>query len=801
MELISTDQTIKCFHCGDDCVNEVIRFDQKQFCCHGCQSVYQILSTNGLTTYYDLESNPGISGTSQDQHKFDYLGNREIALKLLDFSSEHLEKVRFSIPSIHCSSCIWLLENLRLLNQGVLSSRANLAERELSIDYDPSSISLKQVVGLLTSIGYEPAINLEQRKSDKDHAGNRELILKIAVAGFCFGNIMLLSFPEYLGLDLGIDSQLASWFSWIILVLSFPVLFYCAQGYYRSAINGLKQGYLNIDVPIALGIIALAGRSYYEIIFKLGPGYLDSLAGLLFLLLIGQWFQHKTYQNLSFSRDFKSYFPLAVNRLQDGIEQVVLVDDLMPKDVIAVRHQELIPADSILLDQTAAIDYSFVSGESQLVSRGQGELIFAGGKHTGTKAHYQVTKPVSQSYLTQLWNHQAFNDEKYDPRQLKINIISKYFTTVVMLIALVSAGYWLVVDPSQSLFVFTSVLIVACPCALAMATPFTLGHAVREFGKNRLYLKNAQVVDQMSKIGTIVFDKTGTLTKAKSKLIFSGDMSDLQAKLVLALTEHSNHPVSQSINVHLKSLHPDPSPQPSVTDYQEQAGRGISANIDGHRVKVGSSSFIGSDITQDIAGTYVSINEQVLGGFYYQSQFRRGLTGMVKDLAQKFKLTLLSGDKDHQKQLLIDQFPEFNSLHFSKSPMDKLEFVESEQHKGDRVMMLGDGLNDAGALQKSEVGIAVTENPQHFTPASDGILHASALGKLGSFMKLASWSQYIILMGIGLSFLYNVVGISFAVSANLTPLTAAILMPLSSISVVVFTTLAVKLVAVRLKLA
>ena len=801
MELISTDQAIKCFHCGDDCAAAHIQFDYKSFCCSGCQSDYEILQTGRLTTYYDLDSNPGSPGKSPDDHKFAYLGNAEIALRVLDFSSEHLEKVRFSVPGIHCSSCVWLLENLRLLNRGILSSRANLADRELAIDYDPSAVSLRGVVSLLASIGYEPSINLEQRKSAVDQSANRALILKIAVAEFCFGNIMLLSFPEYLGLDLGIDSQLASWFSWIILILSLPVLFYCAQGYFKSAINGLKQRFLNIDVPITLGIIALAARSYYEIIFGLGPGYLDSLAGLLFLLLIGQWFQHKTYRNLSFSRDFKAYFPLAVNRVREGKETVVLVEDLVPEDIIAVRQQELIPADSILLGESASIDYSFVSGESQLVTRHYGELIFAGGKHMGAKTMYQVKKPVSQSYLTQLWNHQAFNQPKHDSRKLLINSISKYFTAVVLMIAVFAAAYWFLVDPAKSLFVFTSVLIVACPCALAMATPFTLGHTLREFGKNRLYLKNAQVVDRMSRIGTMVFDKTGTLTKSSSDLVFSNSLPEAQARWLVALTENSNHPVSQSITSYLKTQFPQISYAAlSVVDYREEPGKGISAVIDGHCVKVGSAEYVNNGTLNGNAGTYVSVDRQVLGSFSYLSDFRQGLTNLFEALSDKFKLTLLSGDHDHQKQFLKQQFPWLEDLHFSKSPMDKLQFVETMQDQGHQVMMLGDGLNDAGALRKSDVGIAVTENPQHFTPASDGILHVSALGKLSSFMKLASWSQFIIVMGIGLSFLYNVVGISFAVSGNLTPLTAAILMPLSSISVVIFTTLAVKFASVKLKL-
>ncbi len=586
MGLIGVDQYLKCFHCGDDCTSPAIEYDHHSFCCQGCQSVYAILKSNGLTDYYRIESTPGIKNEAVDTHKFAYLDNEEVKLRLLDFSSPELEKVRFNIPGIHCSSCIWLLENLRGLNEGILSSRANLADRELAVDYDPGVLSLRKLVVLLAAIGYEPSINLEQRKTDVARLESRKLVLKIAVAGFCFGNIMLLSFPEYLGLDMATDVRLSTWFSRIILILSLPVLFYCAAGYFRSALNGIRQKHLNLDVPISMGIIALAAQSYYEILFSEGSGYLDSLAGLLFLLLIGQWFQYKTYRTLSFSRDFKDYFPLAVTRLDQGVEQVVLVERLAPGDIISIRNEELVPADSILLDQVATIDYSFVSGESQPVTRYQGDRIFAGGRHQGVKARYQVIKEVSQSYLTQLWNHQAFRKSKEDPRSLFINVISKYFTVVVLSLAIIASLFWLFFAPEKSLFVFTSVLIVACPCALAMATPFTLGHTLRVFGSNGLYLKNAQVVDHLAKINSIIFDKTGTLTESISKMTFVGTVGPYQASLIAALASHSVHPVSRSIGVYLNSHFHLDTPLPDLSNFQEARGKGISAIIGQKLVQV-----------------------------------------------------------------------------------------------------------------------------------------------------------------------------------------------------------------------
>lgn len=800
MELVSVDQKIKCFHCGDECDPTSFHFDDKEFCCRGCLSVYEIIRDSDLTAYYELESFPG-SRLAKNDFKFGFLDNPEIEKKLLDFSSENLGKIRLLVPEIHCSSCIWLLENLSRLNGGVLHSRVNLGEREVAIDFNPKALSLRGLVELLTSIGYEPSINLEDRKKKSTKKEDRGLILRIAVAGFCFGNIMLLSFPEYLGLDFGVDQQLATWFSWIMLILSAPVVLFCADGYFKSAYFGLKQKYLTIDVPIVLGIIAIAGQSYYEILFEIGPGYLDSLSGLLFLLLIGKWFQNRTYSNLSFDRDYKSYFPLAVTQIRDKQEFSVLVEQLQMDDVVLIRNNELIPTDCILLDSMAKIDYSFVTGESQYVTSYQGDLIFAGGRHLGVKTHYRVIKPVSQSYLTQLWNHTTFKKEKLQSRELLVNIISKYFTLTILVIAVISALFWLMTDPSKSLFVFTSVLIVACPCALAMATPFTLGNVMRVFGKNKLYLKNAQVVDRISTIDAILFDKTGTLTKTSNSLICNIRLNETYAELLFALASQSNHPVSREVQTFLRDEYSSGKVTLEVSDFQEVSGMGLSAKVNGLEIKFGNSSFLGLNHPIGQEQHFFSVNGRLIASFHTTGNYRNGLPRLFDKLGRYFKLGLLSGDGDTDKVRLAGLFPSQQSLHFRQKPIDKLTFVEEVQAGGDSVLMLGDGLNDAGALQKSDVGFAVTEHSGQFTPASDGILHASAFNKLFEFMQLAKWSKAIIVTAFGLSFLYNILGLSFAVSGNLTPLTAAILMPLSSISVVIFTTVCVNLVSMKLKLS
>ncbi|MBR9999122.1 MAG: heavy metal translocating P-type ATPase metal-binding domain-containing protein [Cyclobacteriaceae bacterium] len=795
------DKKVICYHCGDICQNELIVFDEKNFCCNGCRTVYEILKDNDLCTYYDLEKNPGITLKSRDYgEKYNFLDQAEIQHKILDFREENTAKVHFYIPGIHCSSCIWLLENLYRLREGIRYSRVQFTKKELFIDFDPQKISLRQLVSQLATIGYEPFISLEQETRKKQKTVNRTLLIKIGIAGFSFGNIMLLSFPEYFGFE-GIDDLVIQRFiSWLNVLLALPVVFYCSTDYFRSAYTGLKQHYINIDVPISLGIITLFMVSVTYIAFGIGPGYLDSLAGLLFFLLTGRWIQNKTYEGLSFERDYRSYFPLAVNRMENGFFRTVAVKDLRENDVIHIRNQEIIPADSLLASGEAYIDYSFVTGESRPVLKKRYDLIYAGGRQMGQSIQLTVRKPVSQSYLTQLWNNEAFGKKDDSQLDSMINRISKYFTAAVLFIAFTGLIFWLGINMEKAWFVFTAVLIVACPCALSMSTPFTLGNSMNIFGRNHFYLKNAHVLEKMMKITHIVFDKTGTLTPiGDGKINFKGIPLEKDEKLWISrLISNSTHPLSRQILNSFGQL-------PSLVDvpvqaYTEVKGKGISGNVEGHKIMIGSSEYLMPEATNGVippendfnhSQVHISINGRSRGYFSIVNHYRDGLGELIRKLGKRYKLSILSGDNETERKNLQSIFPAGTVMMFDQQPDQKLEFIESLQSGGDRVLMLGDGLNDAGALVKSDLGIAVTEDITSFTPASDGIMDASGIHQLDKFLEFSLTSRRIIIASFIISFLYNILGMGFAVLGKLTPIVAAILMPASSISVVIFATFAV----------
>jgi Cu+-exporting ATPase len=555
----------------------------------------------------------------------------------------------------------------------------------------------------------------------------------------------------------------------------------------------LNKNIVNIDVPIALGLIVLFLRSLIDILFFEGAGYLDSLSGLVFFLLIGKVFQNKTYDTLNFERNYKSYFPISVSVRKDNQETSIPVEKLEVGNRIIIRNNELIPADSILIRGNANIDYSFVTGESIPIQKLNGEMIYAGGRQVGGVIELETMKEISQSYLTQLWNNKAFSKEDESQIVSLANSISKHFTFIVLAIAIAGAIYWLSVDVALAFNAFTAVLIVACPCALALSTPFTLGNALRIFGRNKFYLKNTHVIEKLAGINHVVFDKTGTITESgDSKVEFNGDLDNQEKILIRSVVRNSSHPLSRTIYNYLSDA-----PVIQTDDFNELTGKGIISQINGRIVKVGSEAFITDKSTnaEESTKVFVSIDKMHKGYFIISNKYRDGLKEIISSLEKRYELSLLSGDNESEKVNLSNFFADEKELHFRQSPQDKLNYIIELQRSGKKVLMVGDGLNDAGALKQSEVGISISDNVNNFSPACDGILDSSSFTCLADFILFSLKSKKVIIASFILSFIYNIVGLSFAVTGSLSPIIAAILMPVSSISVVVFTTFSINFIA------
>ena len=644
---------VACFHCGTLCRDRKFRRDEKHFCCNGCLTVFELLTESGLTDFYNLSENAGVRvNAAAPADRFKFLDEPAMRERLVDFSDAKLTRLTLHLPAIHCVACVWLLENLFRLQPGIGQSQVNFPRKEISFAFETARVKLSEVVTLLASLGYEPELKLSDLDAKPRNRVARRLWIQLGLAGFAFGNIMLFSISGYFGLDTFAGPTFRKLTGLISLALALPVVTYSALDYWRAAWTSLKQRLLNIDVPIAAGVAAIFVQSSYEVFTGRGNGYFDSLCGLIFFLLCGRLFQQKTYDRLSFDRDYKSFFPLSVTRLERRpparpgpvgvqasacspstlkrelqparsetgvpIETHVSLAQLVVGDRLLIRNGELIPADARLVSGPALIDYSFVTGESEPVEKKLDDHLYAGGRQTGGFIEVEMVKAVSQSYLTSLWNQDAFQKAKRDDLNKLTNTYSQRFTKIVVVIALGAAAYWAWADPAIALKAFTSVLIVACPCALALAAPFALGTAQRVLARRGVFLKNPYILETLAEVDAVVFDKTGTLTAAgagnvtwigqvgvqalacspntlKRELQQAGPevgapLSSDEERWLYSMTRHSTHPLAVRIGEAIKREHfPD-----NVRSFLETAGCGMEGSVAGNEIWMGSAAWLES---------------------------------------------------------------------------------------------------------------------------------------------------------------------------------------------------------------
>ncbi len=821
---VPTAAPTTCAHCGDACPRLPILYQEKTFCCQGCRAVYELLASRNLCQYYALAPD-GPAGQKIPAldlpDRFAYLDDPTVEAQLLAFRGESLARLTLHLPTMHCVSCVWLLEHLYRLNPHVTESRVNFPRKEISLAYRPRETSLREIVALLAAIGYEPRLTLAELGPKPTATAGRALAVKLGLAGFAFGNVMLLAFPAYLAPVGQLAAPFSRFFGYLSLALALPVLLVSARDYFLSAWRGLRQRYINLDFPISLGLAALFVVSTLDVLRGRGVGYFDTFTGLVFFMLIGKWVQQRTTDALRFDRDFTAYFPVAVTRLTDGAEQSVPIRDLRIGDRIRVRHREVIPADAILLRGTGEIDYSFVTGESAAVAKVVGEIIYAGGRQLADAAELEVIRDVSQGYLTQLWNNPAFQKAEHSATdraaglETYANHVGRWFVGATLVLALGAVAYWggYRHDDAMAVRVFTAVLVIACPCALSIATPFALGTALGIFGRHGFYLKNAGVAETLGRADTIVFDKTGTLTDVRaSRVRYEGPpLTPRQHARLAALVGSSTHPLSQRLRQELGESEYDD----FVGAFTEKPGQGLRATVAGMEVRVGRPEFVGvappptaavaalpapTDFAGQHARVSVSFGGQPTGEFIFENVYRDDLPAVIAALRPHYRLAVLSGDHDGEQTRLRELFGPTADLRFRQSPLDKLQYVEELRRQGRTVVMIGDGLNDAGALRAANVGVALTDALTNFSPASDAILDAASLARLPAFLRFTRASLRAILATFAVSLCYNAAGLTLAVRGEFTPIASAILMPISSLSVLLAATLLVRRAARRQRL-
>jgi len=686
----------------------------------------------------------------------------------------------FLIPSIHCRACVWLLEKLPSWVEGVSWARVNLDQGLLEVEAMPREGQFVDLVRHLDRLGYSPDLHPTKNRGDGSSLELRRQWMMTGVAGFCFGNVMLFSFPEYLGGE-ALGDGFENVFRWLCLIFALPTFFYSSSSIFRSAFLSFKEWKPSVDIPIALGIIVLFVWSCTSVILGRGTPYFDSLCGLVFFLLVGRSYQRKSFTHLVFERDNHRFFPLSLSVIRKGKREAIPLSELKCSDHYFLKSGGLVPVRSHLVKGEGVFDFRMVTGETEPQLKHVEERVHAGGIQRGGEILLEAEEDLDESELVRMWGG---GEERPSRREEILDRISGVFTLVILSLSGFTF-YWHGMD-GEALHRACAILIVACPCALALSAPLTLGKAIRALADRGCFVRYGAMIETLAETDHVVFDKTGTLTHIDR---MSGEWSEKplgsSIEPLLALIQQSGHPVAQSLKVALEDMRSNTqtSPEDSVEHFMEHPGKGMEAMVAGKKVRVGSRVWISG---QAGSGVCLELDGEIVGVYNPRSLLRDGILDSLESLKEDgVGLSLLSGDHNRDEELLRG-YLSAEEMHFECSPEVKARKIREKVEAGKRVAMVGDGLNDSLAMKSSHLGIAVPLEDGCFAPNSDVIIQESELRRLHEFRKFCRLAVRNIWVCLTISLLYNMLGFILAFSGRISPMVCAVLMPISALTILIY---------------
>jgi len=799
--------TTSCSHCGLEVPKNLVREgEQDQFCCSGCRQVFGILHDWGFdVSYYRLLDQTGGRGTPAQVsgRRFDDFDNPEI-------QAQHAEthgcnrSIRLYLEGVHCAACVWLVEGLPRALDGLVSARVNLASSVVEVTWDAEQIPLSSVARALDGIGYTPHLRREGAVEQARQHEDRALLIKLGVAAVCAMNIMFIQGALYAGEHHGIESRYYSFFRWVSLALAAPVILFSARPFFRAAWAGIRQRVPHMDLPIAIALASAFAYSTVATVSGHGPIYFDSLAALVALLLGARWVQQRaqraaleradSLRGIAFVEFARKLDPL-------GISFEVPVQTLDPGDRVEVRSGELVPVDGLVIDGRSNIDNAVLTGEPDPVTVAPGDTVHAGSTNIGACIVVEVRATGTSTRVGALLTLVDAAMAKRAPIVQLADRISRVFVLTVLALA-VAAGVlaWLRTggEAGAALQQIVALLVITCPCALGLATPVALTVGLSRAARAGIFIKNPDAIELLAQVDTILLDKTGTLTEgAITVAAWHGDRDAMG--LAFALEAQSAHPVAQAFR---RSASRAVRAAREVTHVEEIAGRGIAGRVDGRDVAVGNRAFLGSLGAAITTETDAAIDGLVGAGLSPVLIAVDGTTVAVAglgdriraDVAETMKVlvgrgitpTILSGDHPGvvarvAREIGIPADHAFGGM----TPEDKRDRVAHlvDEAPG-RIMMVGDGVNDAAALALADVGVAVHGGAGASVLASDVVLTRPGLSPVLELFGGSRRVLGVVHRNLGFSLVYNLVGASLALAGLVGPLLAAVLMPLSSLTVI-----------------
>lgn len=798
-----------CKHCTGHFEGEAIRDEGgDEFCCNGCKNVYAYLKSQGFSEFYSKLRNDEKKLAKPSTKHFDKQSASSMFSKLLrrDESSPFICELEVLISGIHCPACIWLNEKALSNLDGVLELNISATTSKARVLFDERKTALEEILNLIIAIGYDP-----KPFNALDGAKNslsREYYARLIVALACSMNIMWVAIALYSGYFEGLSAGAKKILHFAEFVLASPPVFYTASVFYKGAITALKLRQINMDVNVSIGILSVYFYSVYAMLSGSSEVYFDSACMLVTFIFAGKFLQIKATQKAAQGlENISSLFVEQVMSVKNvlGNSRIPNISEFKPCDVSEIKSGDFVllrsgqraMIDGVVLSGEASVDNSSINGESIPVPIEKGSTLLSGALCADGSVIYKATSSFQGSFLNKL--SKLLSSASYAKANIEelANKISSYFGWAILALCVASFVFWSVANISAwsgagAFGIAISVLVIACPCALSLATPIATLVAMTSSTKRSVVFKDAKVLESLAKCDIIAFDKTGTLSKASLKVVGEQRFFHFDEGALLALASASTHPISKAVANYIleKTCALSPFSQGVLENIQNIAGKGIRATFNGVKIAGGSAIFVkslGIDIADDAQSSsseyYFTYDDKLAAHFCLDDELRKGAKASIKELKKMgLEVLMLSGDKSEVASNVASEL-RIDKSHGELNPEQKATLIK-ELQKSANVVMVGDGINDILALKSANVGIAMGSGASVSVGVSDVVLLRDELSDLVFALRLAKKTFRVIKENLFISLAYNALSIPLAMAGFIIPLFAAISMSFSSLLVV-----------------
>lgn len=784
---------VKCSHCQLEFDKSVMIQEEPNlnFCCNGCQGVYHLLQEDGLDDFYAKMRNAKIAPpveTANDTSNFDLESFKQRYIKT---DEEGFSRVDLVIEGIHCAACIWLNEKVINQTEGVLEASINFSNNKAKIVWDEDTVKLSTIIDKIRAVGYNAYPYDFNEATEKSIKAKRDYITKLGVAIFGTMNVMMIDIAKYAGYFSGMDPNILHMIHIVEFIFSSMVLFYSGSVFFKGAYYGLKNKIINMDLLVAGGATLTYLYSLTILFGAEGQSYFDSVAMIIFFVLIGKYLEVLGKKSAMDSMDkIKNQIPLEATVIKDGGKHVVMLDQIEVGDIIEVKNGEKASVDGKSIVELSTFDESSLTGESYPIEKQKGDRVYSGTINTGIVMRYEATKNYANSTLSTMMNLLQDSLASKPKIEETTNKLSKHFSLTIIVLALLTFIGWYSYsgDFEMTLIVTISVVVIACPCALALATPIASLVGISWATEKGLLFKEAKFIETFANATTLVLDKTGTITKGELTVTSQSQALDPDSlALLFALVDSSTHPVSRAIKRYLLE-HYEKIDTVELQNIAQLSAKGIDANYQGQSVLGGNAKLMaeqGIQVQQSSATVFHFVVEgELLATFELEDTLKEGIEALVHYCQEHdIEMMMATGDNEQVANAIAKEAG-IEKVYAELSPMDKSDLIQNLKAQGNTVVMVGDGVNDTLALSHADIAIAMGSGADVALSVSDVVILNNALTGVRDALNISHRTYKFIKQNLLISLLYNILTVPLAIAGYVMPLIAALSMSLSSLLVV-----------------